>query len=629
MARSVDKNSQKIYEIADVFREQCLKDEGSLFYSEKKLWTEEFFTKINKCFIENPDTSSNSFIEKFKEQLKGQDKEVFQLAAELLSVYFLLPTNVTRAHKLGVVNEVLGWGHNQPLANNHPIAKAFEQGLVNPGISYNVRRPFELAFLITFILEWRKCSHERQEKLLIDPWAFQEFVDKEVKVVPEFDKSKLSTSRQMRHMILHLVFPDYFESIVSNSHKNQIVRKFSGLVETDTNDQEDSDNIEKKLYAIRQKLHDLIPNKMLDFYQNPLRAAWLEDTGSESGDLTPTEALLIKKQIVLYGPPGTGKTHSAKKMVESLLRSIALKKWGAATYFQSEDKIIKAIKNNIHRLQLHPAYGYEDFVRGLHITDKGATEYRLGYLPKLIEKIEVENKMQEPQDCLPHVLILDEMNRTDLSRMLGECFSLLEDREQTIDLPGLDLQGEPLRLRIPDNLYIIGTMNLIDQSIEQIDFALRRRFLWVYCPFNADALLNITKSNWENLLEDTKTISQRYSWEKVEGDFQKLAVSAKKLNEKIKNSNLLGEQYEIGHTYFGDVVDFLYSYLDNFTSSKTNYLWDRGNKALEPVQQLWKFSLQPLLEQYLMGYDAGTRSKELEKLSEVFLTAEDLDATQS
>ena len=172
-------------------------------------------------------------------------------------------------------------------------------------------------------------------------------------------------------------------------------------------------------------------------------------------------------------------------------------------------------------------------------------------------------------------------------------------------------------------------MNLIDQSIEQIDFALRRRFLWVYCPFNADALLNITKSNWENLLEDTKTISQRYSWEKVEGDLQKLAVSANKLNEKIKNSNLLGEQYEIGHTYFGDVVDFLYSYLDNFTSSKTNYLWDRGNKALEPVQQLWKFSLQPLLEQYLMGYDAGTRSKELEKLSEVFLTAEDLDATQS
>lgn len=66
------------------------------------------------------------------------------------------------------------------------------------------------------------------------------------------------------------------------------------------------------------------------------------------------------------------------------------------------------------------------------------------------------------------------MNRTDLSRMLGECFSLLEDRNQIIELPARDGDGAAMQLRIPDDLFVIGTMNLIDQSIEQIDFALRR-----------------------------------------------------------------------------------------------------------------------------------------------------------
>ncbi len=123
----------------------------------------------------------------------------------------------------------------------------------------------------------------------------------------------------------------------------------------------------------------------------------------------------------------------------------------------------------MHRLQLHPAYSYEDFIRALHISNGGGTEYRAGYLPQLIDDIERQPRAER----LPHVLILDEMNRTDLSRMLGECFSLLEDRNQTIDLPARDRNGAAMRLRIPDDLFVIGTMNLIDQSIEQIEGQLK------------------------------------------------------------------------------------------------------------------------------------------------------------
>ena len=100
-------------------------------------------------------------------------------------------------------------------------------------------------------------------------------------------------------------------------------------------------------------------------------------------------------------------------------------------------------------------------------------------------------------DRLPHVLILDEMNRTDLSRLLGECFSLLEDRNEPVHLPGIGQDGSAMQLRIPDDLFVIGTMNLIDQSIEQIDFALRRRFLWLLCPFDAEALVGAAKAKVE------------------------------------------------------------------------------------------------------------------------------------
>ena len=202
---------------------------------------------------------------------------------------------------------------------------------------------------------------------------------------------------------------------------------------------------------------------------------------------------------------------------------------GPARYFQSQTDIEAAIKNNVHRLQLHPSYSYEDFVRGLHISDTGATEYRAGYLPRLIEDIE----RQPREDRLPHVLILDEMNRTDLSRMLGECFSLLEDRNQTIELPARNGNGETLKLRIPDDLFVIGTMNLIDQSIEQIDFALRRRFLWLLCPFDAEALVGAAEAKWNDL-------KCGLAWDRVEADFRRLAGAATALNREIHDSPLLG-----------------------------------------------------------------------------------------
>ncbi|UNK78047.1 AAA family ATPase [Sphingopyxis granuli] len=590
MARLLESGADQIYQVADSFRERCFLRDESLLFDNAPVWRADILDRLHKSFVATPDEGDRNFIDKFKDQIGQAGQDVIRLAAEVLCIYFLFPSSVGGARKRQVVNEVLGWA-GDTLPEKHVVSTAFSNGIGSGGQGYNTRRPFEIAFLIDLAIAWKRLPAEEQAKVATDPWRFQALAD----------GMEDAESKQLRHMLLHLLFPGSFERIASGNHKRRVIKAFSGLVESEP------ENEDRAILAVRGDLEKLLPERQLDFYRSPLREAWYDD-GEGASEAAPLDIIQHKKQIVLYGPPGTGKTFRAKKLAERIIRSAALSQMGPARYFQSQPTVAAAIQDNVHRLQLHPAYSYEDFIRALHISNGGGTEYRAGYLPQLIEDIERQPRAER----LPHVLILDEMNRTDLSRMLGECFSLLEDRNQTIELPARDRDGAAMKLRIPDDLFVIGTMNLIDQSIEQIDFALRRRFLWLLCPFDAEALIGAAEANWRNLGSDL-------DWDRIEPDFRKLATAASALNRDIHDSPLLGAQYEIGHTYLLDVVVFLHNFLGFRPTRKQNYLWNKKGEALEPVVQVWNLSLRPLLEQYLAGLDATARNTELDRLSKVFL----------
>lgn len=591
MARYCGKGADAVYAAAATFLQDCLINDGSLFHDGAHLWQTDVLQTLQRAFKADPDAEERHFLPKFRGQIGEAGPDVIRLAAELLSVYFLFPANVGGKRKREVVQAVLDWAGDS-LPGTHPVARAFDHGIGSGGQGYNTRRPFELAFLIEFARQWKAQPLETRRETAQDPWKFQGFLD-------GVDGAE---SVQLRHMLPHLLFPDTFERIASGNHKRRVIAAFGASMPGEY------ENEDRHLCAIRTELESTLQRDDLDFYHPPLADAWYTSDAGGREDEVPLGLIRHKKQVVFYGPPGTGKTHGAKQLAALLIKSAALARKGALHYFKSQPEIDDIVKKNIHRLQLHPAYSYEDFVRGLHIAPGGGTEYRPGYLLRLIEAINAEPEASR----LPHILILDEMNRTDLSRMLGECFSLLEDRGQGVELPGHTPDGAPLVLRIPADLYIIGTMNLIDQSVEQIDFALRRRFLWKLCPFDAEALKSVAEAQWNALHTGLE-------WERVAEDFDMLAQAATALNTAICSNSFLGGHYEIGHTYFLDVVVFLRDFLGPRPAGKRVFLWNKKGEALEPVIQVWKLSIRPLLEQYLAGLDAEERAAALDVFSETFL----------
>lgn len=132
-------------------RERCLFQQDSLFFQGSAVWTPANLKRLRTVFLEQPDESKRTFWEKYQDQLANEDREVILLGAEVLAVYYLYPLNVLGDTKRDRVNQVLRWAGDE-LPEDNPITRAFWHGIINAGQGYNAHRPWEMGFLIDFML---------------------------------------------------------------------------------------------------------------------------------------------------------------------------------------------------------------------------------------------------------------------------------------------------------------------------------------------------------------------------------------------------------------------------------------------------------------------------------------------
>lgn len=213
-----------------------------------------------------------------------------------------------------------------------------------------------------------------------------------------------------------------------------------------------------------------------------------------------------KKNIILQGAPGVGKTFMAKRLAYSIMGE------------KNTDRM--------KLIQFHQSYSYEDFIEGIKPNDKGEFGLEQGIFYNFC-------KEAESNPTKSYYLIIDEINRGNLSKIFGELLMLIEN----------DKRGEKLTLAyskipfsVPENLYIIGMMNTADRSLAIMDYALRRRFSFVDIKPAFDN---------EKFIEYKESLNSSY--------FDKIINNIKDLNKDIVKDLSLGEGFMIGHSYFSNL----------------------------------------------------------------------------
>lgn len=254
------------------------------------------------------------------------------------------------------------------------------------------------------------------------------------------------------------------------------------------------------------------------------------------------DRLRTKKNLILQGPPGTGKSWLAKRLAFALME-------------QKDDSKVRAV-------QFHPNLSYEDFVRGWRPTGDGKLSLEDGVF---MEMIKVAGK--DPSSNF--VMVIEEINRGNPAHIFGELLTLLEAEKRTpreaLELCYPDADGNRHPVYIPENLYVVGTMNIADRSLALVDLALRRRFAFV-------GLEPMLGEVWRNWVVDKCNVNP----DLVEDIKDRIT----ELNSQIKKDPRLGKQFQIGHSYV----------------TPAHRLEARDTKKW--FQQVVKTEIGPLLDEY-------------------------------
>lgn len=574
---------QEVYNYFDTFLQTSIINNDSYITTNPGIFTIDNLDACVTAFVDNPDTGDRDFDSKSKDQFSKTSKDVQEVFAHFIWLWGLSTSDMRSWGKKSAVTRFLGDDYNEKLSNVY-----VDGGIGSAGQRHKLNKPFEISYLLLLFRDVKNNLQTKQIKdvptlkLYIESICRALYYDNEKTTETTDEKLKKAGKEflALHHILLHLCDPHKYEAIAAQKHKNAIINTFFSLPDKE-NTEGLWEDIDDSILAIRKKLDEVFGYEV-SFYDDDVQNAW--NFGESKDDISEVTLFEYKKAIIFYGPPGTSKTYSANRLAELLIsKQYFRNKQNIKDYFQNSDKIFD---KHIHNLQLHSNYNYEDFIAGLHIEDKSSV-VKPGYLLNLIELIK--------DDKLPHILILDEINRTDISRLFGELFSALEYRNKKIKLSIGDLE-----IALPENLYFIGTMNEIDFSLERVDFALRRRFLWQFKGFDKNIL-------WQMIKDKKKDLEMNIS----DADIDTFINRCERLNKEVSGMPELGENYQIGHTFFAEVVDIFKS-VKGIHSGRLYFL-------IQPVNILWEISILPILQAFLGNMDSSSKRDRISELQKVFI----------
>jgi hypothetical protein len=276
------------------------------------------------------------------------------------------------------------------------------------------------------------------------------------------------------------------------------------------------------------------------------------------------DLLNVNKNLVLTGAPGTGKTFLAKK-----LAMVMLFEKDNETLLSEVEK--KQFEEQCAFVQFHPSYDYTDFVEGLR-PKKETGQKEISFELKNGIFMEFCKKAMKDSDN-KYVFIIDEINRAEISKVFGELFFSIDPGYRgeagKVKTQYANLREEKVQyFYVPKNVYIIGTMNDIDRSVESFDFAMRRRFVW------------------KEITSEQSAINM-----KVE---EQARLRMESLNKAIEKIEGLNPSYHIGAAYFLKLKNYNNDY-----------------------EELWRLHLEPLVREYLRGLPEA--DNELKKLKATFI----------